>query len=69
MTLSDVLPDIRLLPRVEKIRLIQWLAKELERDESDLIEAGRSYPVWSPESAFSAAASALEALQSEKVQP
>jgi hypothetical protein len=69
MSLPDVLPEIRALSRLDKIRLIQFLALELERDESDLIQPGRSYPVWSPDRAFSAAAALLEALEDDKVQP
>jgi hypothetical protein len=32
----------------------------------DLIEPGRSYPVWSPDRAFTAAAALLQALEDEK---
>ncbi len=69
MSLAEVLPDVQSLSRLDKIRLIQFLAQELERDEGALIEAGRSYPVWSPDRAFTAAATLLEALQTEKGQP
>jgi hypothetical protein len=69
MSLPEVLPEVRALSRLDKIRLIQFLAQELERDESDLIEPGRSYPLWSPDRAFSAAAALLEALEADKVQP
>jgi hypothetical protein len=37
-------------------------------DESSLIEPGRSYPIWSPDRAFSAAAVLLETLKHEKAQ-
>ena len=66
MSLTDVLPEIQTLSRLDKIRLIQILAQELARDESELIEAGRSYPIWSPDRAFSAAASLLQALDEDK---
>jgi hypothetical protein len=68
MSLPDVLPEVQALSRVDKLRLIQFLAHELERDENDLIEPGRTYPVWSPDRAFSAAATLLQALEDEKVQ-
>jgi hypothetical protein len=61
MSLPEVLPSVQALSKLDKIRLIQFLALELERDESDLIEPGRSYPVWSPDRAFSAAPVLLEA--------
>ena len=69
MSLIEVLPEVQTLSRVDKIRLIQFLARELERDEESLIESGRSYPVWSPDRAFTAAAALLQALEEEKGQP
>jgi hypothetical protein len=69
MSLPAVLPQVQALSKLDKIRLIQFLAQELERDEGELIEPGRSYPVWSPDRAFSAAAALLQALQDDKVQP
>jgi len=52
MSLTDVSPEGQTLSRREKIRLIQLLAQDLERDEEELIESGRSYPGWSPDRAF-----------------
>lgn len=69
MSLTDVLLEVQTLNRLDKIRLIQHLAQELERDEESLIEPGRSYPVWSPDRAFHAAAALLQALEEEKSQP
>ena len=69
VSLTEVLPDVQALSRLDKIHLIQFLARELEQDEGDLIEPGRSYPIWSPDRAFSAAAALLQALDEEKAQP
>lgn len=66
MSLAEVLPDVQLLSRAEKLRMIQILAEELARDAEILIEPGQSYPVWSPDQAFGAAAVMLEALQNPK---
>lgn len=66
MSLAEVLPEVQTLSRLDKLRLIQILAQELEGEEGELIEAGRSYPVWSPDRAFSAASALLEALEQEK---
>lgn len=63
MSLTDVLPDVQTLSRLDKIRLIRLLALELERDEDRLIEPDRSYPIWSPDQAFTAAAALLQALE------
>jgi hypothetical protein len=68
MSLAEMLPEVQSLSRLDKIRLIQFLAQELERDEGSLIEPGRSYPIWSPDRAFTAAAALLEALEEEKGQ-
>ena len=70
MSLVEMLPDIQSLSRVEKLRLIQLLAQELAEGEAGpLIPANRSYPVWSPESAFTAAEVMLQTLRAEKGQP
>lgn len=68
MSLTDVLPEVQALSRLDKIRLIQFLAQELVQEESP-IESGRSYPVWSPDRAFTAAAALLQALEDEKGKP
>ena len=66
MSLVEVLPEVQALSRLDKIRLIQFLARELERDDGGLIEASRSYPVWSPDRAFTAATALLHALEDDK---
>lgn len=69
MSLTDLMPEVQILSRLDKIRLIQFLAQELVQDEECLIEPGRSYPVWSPDRAFTAAAALLQALEEEKGKP
>jgi hypothetical protein len=64
MSLSELLPTLQLLTRSDKLRAIQFLAAELEReDESHLIEPGRSYPIWSPFDAHAAATILLLSLR------
>lgn len=63
MSLTKVLPEVQSLSQLDKIRLIQFLAHELERDVGGLIEPGVSYPVSSPDRAFTAAAALLQALK------
>lgn len=67
MSLAEVLPEVQSLTRLDKIRLIQFLALELERDDR-IIEPGLSYPVWSPDKAYSAAATLLKALEKDRAQ-
>ncbi len=66
MSLGEVLPEVQTFSRQDKLRLIQIPAQELEREEGDLMEPGRSYPVWSPDRAFTAAEALLEALEDER---
>lgn len=68
MSLTEVLPDVQSLSRVDKLRLIHYLAEELAWDESSLIEPEQSYPVWSPDSAFTAAAVMMQELEKTKVE-
>jgi hypothetical protein len=69
MSLIEVLPEVKSLSQLDKIRLIQFLAQDLERQGGCLIEPGQSYPLPSPDRAFSAAATLLEALEADKGQP
>ncbi len=62
MSWTDVWPEVQTLSRLDKIRLIQYLVQEMERDEEIPISPGRSYPMWSPDRAFSAAATLLQAV-------
>lgn len=69
MSLAELLPGVESLSRLDKIRLIQFLAQELEREAGNSIEPGRSYPFPSPDRAFSAAAALLQELEEAKGQP
>ena len=69
MSLTEVLPEVQALSRLDKIRLIQFLAHELEGDEGGLTGPGRSYPVWSPDRAFTAAGALLQTLEEDKGRP
>ena len=57
MSLVAVLPEVRSLSRLDKIRLIQVLAQDLE------------HPISSPDTAFAAAVAMLQALEEDKGQP
>jgi hypothetical protein len=63
MTLAELLPEVQALSRLDKMRLVELLTQELEQDRHDLIEPGKSYEVWSPDRAFSAADILLKALE------
>jgi hypothetical protein len=63
MSLSELLPSVRALPRSEKYRLVQELIQELSQDEG--IASGE-YPVWSPYEAHDAAAALIGLIDEDK---
>ncbi len=70
MSLTEVLPTVRMLSRIEKLRLIQLLAGELAGvEEPPRLEAGQTYEVWSPHNAYEAAEVLLQMLQKGKTAP
>lgn len=65
--LVQLFPALRELKRVEKLYVIQFLVSALAQEETELIQPGLAYPVWSPYDAFDAAAVMLQALAVAKV--
>jgi hypothetical protein len=69
-TLPNLLSAVRALPRAEKLRLIQFLAAELEQEESGtLLKAGTAYPIWTPLDAQDAASVLLRELEKGGAEP
>ena len=68
MEMTQILPALRKLKRAEKLYIMQFLVSELAQEESDLIQPGVSYPIWSPYDAFDAAATMLKVLQESKAE-
>lgn len=64
MTLDELYPALRELRHTEKLRAIQFLAQELEKEESLIAEG--EYPIWTPFGAFEAARILQDALEAEK---
>ena len=70
MSLVELLPIVRSLSRQDKLRLIQLLAGELaQAEEPAPIPAGQTFPLWSPDRAYDAAAALLRALDDEGDRP
>ena len=70
MTLNELLPSLRALPRADKLRLIQLLAADVAcGDGIALADTDKTYPVWSPHEAFDGAATLLRVLEEEKAAP
>ncbi len=66
MSLLELYPAVRSLPREDKVRLLQFLAGELAHDEGlPNVLPGTECPVWSPYDAFDAARVLEQALAAE----
>ena len=49
MPLAELMSQIQTLPRTDKLRLMQFLATELVKEEdANFFVANQEYPVWSP---------------------
>ncbi len=67
MSYVEMLPEVRALSRIDKLRLIQVLADDLaQAEESTPFAAGQSFPLWSPDRAYDAAAVLLRELEAER---
>ncbi len=68
MIQKELVETLRALNRADKLHVMQLLVSELAREETDLIQSGLDYPVWSPYDAFEAGDAMLQVLAFE-VQP
>lgn len=66
MSLNELLPTVQELPRSDKLRLMQWLAAQLAKEEGVSLLPDMEYPVWSPYDAHEAAATLAAFLETEK---
>ena len=67
MSFMEMLPEVHALPRIDKLRLIQLLAEDpAQAEETSLLAAGQTYPVWSPDRAYDGAAVLLGELETER---
>lgn len=70
MSLVEILPTIRALPRADKLRLVYLLVAELAREEGiALVEERGPYQVWTPYNAFDAAGTLWQALYKDRTTP
>jgi hypothetical protein len=67
MSLTELVPAIRMLPRADKLRLMQFLVNDLAQEEGiPLLSAEAECPVWTPLNAFDAADTLLQMLQTRQ---
>ncbi|MEO8606631.1 MAG: hypothetical protein ABI690_02015 [Chloroflexota bacterium] len=64
MTVENLIPTLREFSRADKLRAIQFLAAELEKEETLTLKPGTEYAIWSPYDAYEAA-QALQQLLDE----
>jgi hypothetical protein len=70
MSLTDLFPAIKMLPRADKLRLMQFLVIDLAQEEGvPLLAADAEYPIWTPLNAFDAAETLLQMLQTHQANP
>ncbi|MGL5874619.1 MAG: hypothetical protein ACRC2R_20000 [Xenococcaceae cyanobacterium] len=66
MTLSELFPTLKSLPRADKLRVMQFLVAELAREEEPALQPGATYSVWSPLNSHDAAHQLARLLESEQ---
>jgi hypothetical protein len=70
MSLTELFPAIKMLPRADKLRLMQFLVIDLAHEEGvPLLAADAEYPIWTPLNAFDAAETLLQMLQTHQANP
>ena len=67
MSLTELFPAIKMLPRADKLCLMQFLVIDLAQEEGvPLLAADAEYPIWTPLNAFDAADTLLLMLQTHQ---
>lgn len=70
MSLTELFPDIKMLARADKLRLMQFLVVDLAQEEGiPLLSGDAEYPIWTPLHAFEAADTLLQMLQTHQGEP
>ena len=68
MSFSELESTVKVLSRVEKLKLIQVIVSELAKEESTtMLKDGGTYSIWSPYDAFEAADILHDELEKEKI--
>ena len=63
MTLDEILPSARLLPAADKLRLIRFLAVEIDHEDAVApLEHGKTYALQTPQFEDGAAQALMQAL-------
>lgn len=66
MNVIDLFPTLRNLPRIDKLKVMQFLVLELAKEENPLLEQGATYEIWSPLNSHEAAHQLAQLLEEDK---
>jgi hypothetical protein len=55
MTIAELLPTLRNLPRADKLKVMQFLVAELAKEEEPSLQPEATYLLWSPLNSHEAA--------------
>ncbi len=66
MSVTELLPMLHELNRVDKLRVVQFLVLELATEEGAVLDPKMIHPIWTPYNAFEAAETLLKALADDK---
>ena len=65
MTIAELLPTLRNLPRAEKLKVMQFLVAELANEKEPTLQPGATCSLWSPLNSQEAAHKLSQLLESE----
>jgi hypothetical protein len=68
MTVTELLPTLRNLPRADKLKVMQFLVTELTQEEEPSLQPSATYEIWSPFDSHEAAHKLAQLLESEPPQ-
>ncbi len=69
MSITELMPMLKSLPRDEKLQVFRLMASDLTQDAGvDILQSGASYPIWTPFNAYDAAQSLQRLLEEDRVQ-
>jgi hypothetical protein len=66
MLVAELFPQLKKLPRGDKLKVMQFLIAELARDEEPTLQAGAVYPLWSPLNSHEASHKLSQLLESDQ---
>lgn len=67
MPLTELMSQIQALPKIDKLRLMQFLATELVKEEdANFFVADQEYPIWSPYNCSEAANVLMDLLETKQ---